>query len=126
MVCHRSVRGPLLFLIYINDLSNIINNESVPVLFVDDTSILFTHSNPTDFYNNIHKVFEISSKWFKANLLSLKFEKTQVVQFTTKPNMLSCEKIGCDKKQFQMFVIQNSWVQLLTIHYLGEIILTDL
>jgi hypothetical protein len=56
--------------------------------------ILFTHSIPTDFYINIHKIFEISNKWFKANLLPLNFEKTQLIQFIMKNHMFPCEKIG--------------------------------
>jgi hypothetical protein len=44
-----STLGPLLFLIYINDLLKATNNRSMPILFVDDTTILFSHSNPDDF-----------------------------------------------------------------------------
>lgn len=36
---------PCFFLIYMNDLTKVINNRSTPVLFADDTSILFSHSN---------------------------------------------------------------------------------
>ena len=86
-----SILGPLLF--YINDLSKIINNESLPILFVDDTRILFMHPNPMYLNINSNKVFEISSRWFKENLLSLNFEKTQYIQFITKYNMLTCRKI---------------------------------
>ena len=39
------IMGPLFFLLYINDLPKIINNKSIPILFADDTSILFTNSN---------------------------------------------------------------------------------
>jgi len=52
-----SIFGPLLFLLRIHDLPKMINNESVPILCVDDTSILFTHPNLIDFNINIHKVF---------------------------------------------------------------------
>jgi hypothetical protein len=43
-----SVLEPLLFLLYINDLPNIINKTSAPINFADDTSILFAHSNLMD------------------------------------------------------------------------------
>jgi len=52
-----TIFGPLLFLLRILDLLKMINNESVPILYVDDTSILFTHSNPINFNINIRKVF---------------------------------------------------------------------
>ena len=40
------VLGPLLFLHHINDLSVIINGLSEPILFADDTTSVFTSSNP--------------------------------------------------------------------------------
>jgi hypothetical protein len=92
-----SVLGPLLFLMYINDLPRIVNNESIPILLADDTTILFAHSNITDFNNNIHTVFEILHKWFKGNLLSLNFNQRHFTQFTTKRNNTIDLKTGYDK-----------------------------
>jgi len=43
-----SILGPLLLILYINDLCKIINKNIAPINSVDDTSILFAHSNLTD------------------------------------------------------------------------------
>jgi hypothetical protein len=51
-----SILGPILFLLYINDLPPVINKNAIPVLFVDGTSILFTHCNTMEFRVNIDTV----------------------------------------------------------------------
>jgi hypothetical protein len=38
-----SILGPLLFLIYVNDLPTIVNKDNNMILFVDDTSIIITN-----------------------------------------------------------------------------------
>ena len=76
----------MLFLIFINDVPKFIRDKSVPILFAEDTDILLSHSDPTDFNNNINTVFKILSDWFKQNLLSLNFTKTQFTNSTTKNN----------------------------------------
>jgi len=37
--------GPLLFLLYSNDLPTILYNISVPVLFANDTGVIITNNN---------------------------------------------------------------------------------
>ena len=94
-VPHGSVLGPLLLLLLdTNDLTKIINRTSAPIIFADDTSILFAHSNLKDFNKNIHIIFATLNKWFRANQLSLNFNKTNYVHFTTKKNMSVKFKIG--------------------------------
>jgi hypothetical protein len=90
--------GPLLFLIFMNDLPHFLNDKSVPILFVDDTSILLFHSNCTDLSNNINTIFKILNHWFKQNWLSLNFTKTQFTNFTTRNNNQVEININYDNK----------------------------
>ena len=92
---HRALFWDLYFLLlYINDLPKIINKISTPIIFADDTSILFTHSNQIDFTENINTAFKTLNKWLRANELSLNFNKTNHVHFATKRNMKINLKIG--------------------------------
>ena len=53
------------------------------MLFADDTSIIVTNPNPIDFKNDISTVIEHTNPLFKASLLTLSFDKTDI-QFITK------------------------------------------
>jgi hypothetical protein len=66
-----SILGPLLFPMYINDLARVFGNNHKPVLLADDTSLIVTHLNHTDFIKEITSVLNQLNKWFAANLLSL-------------------------------------------------------
>jgi hypothetical protein len=80
------VLGPLLFLMFINDLPKFINDKSVPILFADDTSILVSHQNPLVFYKTINNVFQTLNAWFRHNLLLLNLAKTHFIKFISKNN----------------------------------------
>jgi hypothetical protein len=57
-------------------------------------SVLFACSNLIHFNKKIHIVFATLNKWFRANQLSLDFNKTNYVHLTTKSNMSVNFKIG--------------------------------
>jgi hypothetical protein len=54
-----SVLGPLLFLLYINNLPKIVNDNAEVVLYADNTSIIITSINPTNFTNSADKILKI-------------------------------------------------------------------
>jgi len=83
-VPQSSILGPLFFLIYINDLPTIVNNDNNMVLFADDTSIIITDTNRRDFNVNANQMFQDTNAWFKVNLLTLNLNKTQYLEFRTK------------------------------------------
>ena len=76
----------------------IINNKSIPVIYADDTSILFTNSNITNYNKDIPTVFKLANKWFRGNFLPLNFEKTHYIHFITQNNPTINMKTGYDNK----------------------------
>ena len=94
-----SILGPLLFLLYINDLSHSINKNNKIVLFADDTSLIISNPYPMKFRDDANKILQHIQEWFNANLISLNLEKTHFMHFTTKNNSFSnFDLIYKDKK----------------------------
>jgi hypothetical protein len=72
------------FLLYVNDLSKTINENSKPISFENNTSVIVTSSNFEDFKNHITTEFASLNMWLKSNKLAMNFGKTHFMQFTTK------------------------------------------
>lgn len=85
-----SVLGPLLFLLYINDI-NLCSPLLSFHLFADDTSIFFSHKNKTVLQNILNNELVKVSDWLYANKLSLNVKKSNVILF--RPKNASCDKL---------------------------------
>jgi hypothetical protein len=94
-----SILGPLLFLIYINDLPTIVNKDNNIVLFADDISIIIKASNRWDFNINSNQMFQNINTWFNINLLIWNFNKTQYLEFITKNYYNVNTQIKYDQKR---------------------------
>lgn len=81
-----SILGPLLFLIYINDIASCINSQKL-VLFADDTSVLFKNKNAVDLQADIDLNLKVLSNWFDCNRLIINTDKTVIMNFHTVQNI---------------------------------------
>lgn len=79
-----SVLGPLLFIIYINDLPLCINKLASVFLFADDTSILVTEKNHCALKHKVTETLSLIVNWFTANKLVLNINKTNIINFAPK------------------------------------------
>jgi hypothetical protein len=82
-VFQESVLGPLLFIIYINNLPTAINTLLEPILFTDDTTVIISSKNFDDFSTVSDTVLSHMSKWFTSNKLVLSLDKTNIIKFIT-------------------------------------------
>jgi len=103
-----STLGPLLFLIYINDLP-LVSNQLMFRMFADDTNIFFTHNNPQILQNVVEEELALVYKYCNLNKLTLNLKKTHYVLFKS------------PKKQANNFKIQLL-EQKQHIKYLGVFI----
>ena len=91
-----SVLGPLLFLIYINDLPNVTKKLQF-YLFADDTNIYCQSNTLESLVKTVNCELKLLKKWLDTNKLSLNIDKTNYIIFHSKSNKLPSEpliKIG--------------------------------
>ena len=82
-----SLLGPLLFILYINDLQNSSRILSF-ICFADDTNLFLSHSNPNTLINLMNNELQLVQSWIHANKLSLNIEKTNFMLFSNSLDVL--------------------------------------
>jgi hypothetical protein len=95
-----SILGPLLFIIYINDInrcSSILNF----ILFADDTTIFISGKDWPSTCAVLENELAKLSDWFKANKLSLNVDKTNLITFRRPREPLVNIKITLDNSQIK-------------------------
>lgn len=75
-----SILGPLLFIIYVNDMCE--SSKLLKfILFADDTNIFYSNNNSDDLETVVNNELFKLTIWFKANKLSLNISKTNYMLF---------------------------------------------
>lgn len=77
-----SVLGPLLFILFINDLPQDLEVQNLlTILFADDTSFTMSGGESLEIKNIISLITEKARNWFAVNELYMNQEKTQILRY---------------------------------------------
>ena len=112
-----SVLGPLLFLLYINDMpfsSNILKFH----LFADDTSIFFSHKDLSQLELIVNDELSKVSDWLVANKLTLNVDKSNF--------LIISPSIKNKKNEIKLAINNKSIAQKDCIKYLGVLLDKDI
>ena len=71
-----SCLGPLLFIIYINDLPPLSIKHSLVIVYADDTSLSFSSNSISTINEKVNEDLECLNTWLAGNKLSLNVAKT--------------------------------------------------
>ena len=110
-----SILGTLLFLIYINDMSNAITSDLY--LYADDSCILVQHKSIKAINEKLNTDFSNLCDWFVDNKLSIHFgeDKTKCILFASKNKIKKVEKLDIS---YNDIIIK----QFSSLSYLGVIL----
>ena len=82
-----SILGPLLFLMYINDLSNV-SEYCFSLLFADDTNMFHTGKDMKIVCDQVNEDLKNVQEWLNCNKLSLNIRKTHYMIFTPRNKII--------------------------------------
>ena len=84
-VPQRSILGPLLLLIYVNDMSGAVRNKLL--LHADDSAILVADKYLSNIKTALQNELQIVSEWLVDNKLSLHLGITESILFGSRPRL---------------------------------------
>ena len=113
-----SILGPLLFMIYMNDLPDVLNKCTVN-LYADDATIYFSHKNPQEVKEVLERELEAIAVWIEQNKLRMNAAKTQLMVLNRRRR----------QKEVEEFTVQHRGECIRSKHevrYLGVVVDEDL
>ena len=84
--CKDQFIGPLLFILYINDLATV-SKHLFPMLYADDTNFFISGKNIDNLIQTVNCEIEKVFDWLSVNKLSLNIQKTHYMIFHSRKNI---------------------------------------
>ena len=109
-----SILGPLLFTVYLNDLTNHLKStESKVYLYADDTAIFVRGKTVEGINRVLNSELNHVSKWLQKNFLTLNVKKTKTMLFATK------RKLATSNESLKVYIKKDPIENVDSFKYLG-------
>ena len=79
-----SILGPILFIIFTNDLVTAFSDQTHVVSYADDTQLIETGKTIEEVKEKLERTIDIAQNWYKKNSLMSNPAKTEIIIFRTK------------------------------------------
>ena len=111
-----SILGPLLFLIFVNDLQKSTKFLD-PIMFADDTNLFYSNKYINTLFKIANEELNEINEWFRANKLSINVGKTKYIFFHKQDDS---KKIP---QKLPMLILNNTTLERInSIKFLGAIL----
>ena len=117
-VAQGSILGPLLFIIYANDLPRCLKYCKI-IIYADYTLIYYSAKSTQDVKTFLNKDLESASLWLQSNLLTLNCFKSRFLLFGSKRCLKSLGTVA-------ICINDSSLEEAISFKYLGVILRDDL
>ena len=104
-----SILGPLLFLIYVNDMADAVKCKLL--LYADDSALMVSHSDVNIIQERLSTELEAVKEWLIDNKLSLHLGKTESILFGTKRKLAKHSELNI--KCGDTFILPKSEIKYL-------------
>ena len=95
-----SILGPIMFLLYINDIVNVSDNCKY-VIFADDTTLIFIDKSIQSLQNKLHQGIKLIKQWITYNKLLLNISKTNLVYFKSRSDSSELPPVVVDNENIE-------------------------
>lgn len=115
-----SVLGPVLFLIYINNLPDAVKHSKIN-MFADDTAIFLNGKKSKDIEQQLNSDLHSISFWLEDNGLVLNASKSEYILITSSQKLRTVQPIQLqlDQSVIKWLIYPNTLVLWLILDFLG-------